>query len=243
MVDKETHWDNVYQGQNIQAPYLEAPYLDHPVFIAALEHFGGSVSNRRLLDLGCGLGTASLFFAEHGASVTSVDTSAAAISTLRAYCIEHGISNIEPILMPAANITDIGPFDFIFGSMILHHIEPFTELASGLRAGLLPEGKAFFYENSATSSLLMWFRNHVIGKLGVPKYGDEEESPLSGSEIKTLADHFHVEIIYPEFVFFRLIPIYLLGGRWQRPFRQLDDLLYAVPYLRQYSYRQYILLS
>jgi len=127
--------------------------------------------------------------------------------------------------------------------MVLHHIEPFEEFVVALRTALRPEGKAFFYENSATSSLLMWFREHVVGRLWVPKGGDKEESPLSPGEIKALSRHFRVEVVYPELVFFRLIAWYLFRGRGEPPFRQLDVLLYRVPRFRRYSYRQYVLLS
>ncbi len=38
------------------------PGLNDPVLVAALEHFGGNITNCRLLNLGCSLGEASLFF-------------------------------------------------------------------------------------------------------------------------------------------------------------------------------------
>ena len=218
------------------------PDPDAPILGAALKHFG-DVANCRVLDLGCGLGEASLFFSDRGASVVSVDTSEVAINALQEYCAERTITSVTPVRMSAAEVAKIGPFDFIFGSMILHHVEPFDEFVLALRAALRPGGKAFFYENSAMSSLLMWFREHVVGKLWVPKHGDKEESPLTQCEIKTLAKYFHVEVIYPRLVFFRLIAWYLFRGRGERPFRQLDDLLYQVPRFRQYSYRQYVLLS
>jgi len=145
--------------------------------------------------------------------------------------------------MSAADIAEIGRFDFIFGSFILHHIEPFDAFALSLRAALRPGGKAFFYENSATSSLLMWARKRLAGKLWIPKHGDDEEYPLTPGEVNILRQHFHVEVVYPELVFFRLIPLYLLRNKGDRLFGGLDDLLYRVPYLRRYSYRQCILLS
>jgi hypothetical protein len=37
------------------------------------------------------------------------------------------------------------------------------EFAVALRTALRPEGKAFFYENSAMSPMLMWARRHVVG--------------------------------------------------------------------------------
>jgi 2-polyprenyl-3-methyl-5-hydroxy-6-metoxy-1,4-benzoquinol methylase len=231
-------WNQIFSEHQV-----EWPDPNDPVLTAALEHFGVDVRNRRLLDLGTGSGQASLFFASRGASVVSVDASEIAISNLRAYCAHQNINNLMPTVLDATKISSIGPFDLVFGSFILHHIEPFDEFATTLRSALQPGGKAFFYENSAMSSLLMWIRKHVVGRLGIPKYGDEEEFPLTPSEIKTLSKYFHTEVVYPELVFFRLISTYLLGRKGQRPLLFLDDLFYRVPLLRRYSYRQYVLLS
>jgi 2-polyprenyl-3-methyl-5-hydroxy-6-metoxy-1,4-benzoquinol methylase len=232
------HWDSVFREQRIIPPAT-----NDPVLAAALEHFGGGVANCRLLDIGCGLGEASLFFADRGAQVVSIDNSDVAISALREYSSFHNITNLIPHLMDATKIGDIGPFDFIFGRFILHHIEPFDEFAPTLRAALRPGGKAFFYENSAASSLLMWFRKNVVGRVWVPKHSDEEEYPLTPGEIRTLSKYFHTEVVYPELVFFRLISSYLFRGKGSRPFIFLDNLLYRVPRFRRYSYRQYIMLS
>jgi len=238
MPDAKSYWDDAYTDAQLA--------LSNPgdsVLFSALEYFGDNITNCKLLDIGCGLGKASVFFAEHVASVTSIDTSAEAIKFLREYCLEHGISNIAPIRMSAEGITELGQFDFVFGSFILHHIEPFDEFARTLRTTLRTGGKAFFYENNSRSSLLMWARKHVTGRLGIPKYGDEEEYPLTVDEVNTLRKYFRIGVVFPELVFFRLIPLYILRNKGERLFSKLDDLLYKVPRFRRYSYRQYIMLS
>jgi len=58
-------------------------------------------------------------------------------------------------------------------------------------------GRAFFYENSAMSSLLVWFRQHVVGRWWVPKCGDEEEFPLTPGEVDMLRRAFAVRVAYP----------------------------------------------
>ncbi len=237
MKDSTQFWDNLYGGSEVKAPDPRNPILS-----SALEHFG-EVSGRRVLDLGCGAGEASLFFAERGARVVSLDTSGKAIELLKSYCERRNISNIEPVLGPASIITEFEPFDFVFGSFILHHIEPFDEFAVTLRKALAREGKAFFHENNSASSLLMWFRKHVVGRLWVPKVGDEDEYPLSPEEIGMLGDCFRVRVVYPELFFLQLVPIYLFRSRMIAPFKRLDQVLYKIPSLRRYSYRQDVLLS
>ena len=141
-------WDDIYSKSSIEMPDRDNP--NNQFLVAALSHFG-DVGNSRILDLGCGKGAASLFFASLGASMVSIDTSRVAIDKLKASCIEQGIQNIKPMCMSAMNISEIGPFDFLFGSMILHHIEPFDEFAFVLRKSLSESGRAFFFENSASS--------------------------------------------------------------------------------------------
>ncbi len=237
MKDSAQFWDDLYGSSEIKTPDPRDPVLS-----AALEHFG-DVSGRRVLDLGCGAGEASLFFAERGARVVSLDTSEKAIELLKSYRERKSISNIEPVLGPASMITEFETFDFVFGSFILHHIEPFDEFAVILRKSLNVDGRAFFHENNSASSLLMWFRKHVVGRLWVPKVGDEDEYPLSPKEIGMLGDYFRVRVVYPELFFLQLIPIYLFRSRMIAPFERLDQALYKIPSLRRYSYRQDILLS
>jgi len=218
------------------------PDLNDPVLLMALEHFG-SVENKTVIDLGCGRGATSLFFAYHGADVISVDLSEVAISNLRKYCKDNEIENVRPIKCSAQEISNIGTADFIFGSMILHHIEPFGEFAKSLREVIEPRGKGFFWENNARSKLMIWFRQNIVGRFWVPKYGDRDEFPLTPNEVDQLRNFFSVKIEYPELLFFRMISSYLLRGRLGGPFRFLDEYCYRYPSLRQYSYRQYVFIS
>ena len=130
----------------------------------------------------------------------------------------------------------------VFGSMILHHLEPFAEFAARLRRAMPPQAKAFFWENNARSRLLIWFRNHVIGKLWIPKHGDPDEHPLTPCEVDELRKRFELDVEYPELALFRMIPLYLLRGRCMPPFAWLDRVCYRLPAIRRYSYRQYLLL-
>ncbi|MEO8078575.1 MAG: class I SAM-dependent methyltransferase [Acidobacteriota bacterium] len=236
-------WDKRFsKGQQGSYSRVEMPDRADPVLRRALEHFG-SVENMTLIDLGCGRGATSLFFASLGANVISIDSSSVAIRNLTQYCEENQIDNVRPITMSAQALAEVGPADLIFGSMILHHIEPFDEFARLMRQVIRPGGKGFFSENNARSKTMIWFRQHVVGKLWVPKWGDADEFPLMPSEVQELRKYFHVETEYPELVFFRMISQYLLRGHLRRPFKMLDGYFYRYPSFRQYSYTQHLCLS
>jgi SAM-dependent methyltransferase len=216
--------------------------LSDPVLVAAMDHFG-NIEGKTILEIGCGDARFSLFFAKCGAKVVSIDNSEVAVENLRIFCGEHGIRNVEAVCCSAFDIHGLGEFDLIFGSMILHHLEPFPDFSRELRRALKSDGKAFFYENNAFSDLLIWARNNLIGKYGIPKYGDDDEFPLLPSEVDSLRKHFTVEQIYPKMVFMGMASIYLLQGKLLGFTQGIDGLLFKVPGFRKFSYRQYLLLS
>lgn len=236
-------WDKMFaQGKAGNYSRVEMPDLNDPILQAALKHFG-SVKDKTVIDLGCGRGATSLFFASQGAKVISVDLSKIAIANLSAYCQENNIQNITPLNMGAHELTTLGKADFIFGAMILHHIEPFNDFVKIMREVLATDGKGFFWENNARSCIMIWFRQNIVGKLWVPKYGDEEEFPLMLSEVDEIRKDFNVEVEYPELMLFRMISSYLLRGRAKAPFQLLDNYFFRYPAIRKYSYRQYLYLS
>lgn len=236
-------WNGVFaHGDTSHYSRVEMPDMRDAVLTRALAHFG-DVRGKTVIDLGCGRGATSLFFGHHGAHVIAVDTSEQAIANLAAYCDARRVVNLEPRVLSALDLDRLGEADFVFGSMILHHLEPFAVFAARLRQVLRPGGKAFFWENNARSRLMVWCREHVIGRWWIPKYGDADEFPLTPAEVDELRKHFGVEVEYPELVLFRMIPRYLFRGRGMAPFDYLDRVGYRWPTIRRYSYRQYLLLT
>jgi 2-polyprenyl-3-methyl-5-hydroxy-6-metoxy-1,4-benzoquinol methylase len=237
MDSSREHWENVYRHWP-----LSMVEDDDPVAQAALAHFG-DVRGQRLLDLGAGRGEFTLFFAQRGAQVVALDQSQVAIDELRVACREAGIDNVEAIVADAFEIAEHGPFDLVFGKFILHHIEPFDRFAAALRASIAPEGRAFFYENNSMSRLLVWFREHVVGRFGVPKLGDDDEFPLQPSEVDELRRLFSVEVQIRETYLARLASTYLARGHLDRVAGKIDGLLHRISSIRRFSYYQDLLLG
>ena len=229
-------WDSIYSSK------AYSRQLEPFVVEAAEKHFG-DLRGKSVMEIGCGPGTSSLYFAGRGADVVGIDISQKAIDDLNDFCERNRFGNVRGV---CANVLDLHcykPVDFVFGSMILHHIEPFDVFVGELRRILKPGGKAFFYENNSASRTLVWFRQNVVGHWWVPKYGDPDEFPLTPQEVDILRRHFHLEIQYPEMLFFSLISIYLLKGTFGRWFAALDRYFYRKRWLLSYSYRQFLLIQ
>jgi 2-polyprenyl-3-methyl-5-hydroxy-6-metoxy-1,4-benzoquinol methylase len=231
------HWDQIYS--TVVPPTIRASDV---AARCALDHFG-PVAGQRVLDLGCGVGAYSVFFASHGARVTAVDSNEVAISQLERHCAEHRIANVTPVLADAFTIGELGPFDFVFGAFILHHLEPFGEFVDVLGRSLVPGGRACFRENSSSIRTLMWVRDHLTGRWWIPKRSDGTEYPLEPEELDTLRRTFDVEVVIPDLVLARLAASYVLHGRADAAAARVDGALYRIRALRRYSYLQTVLLS
>jgi 2-polyprenyl-3-methyl-5-hydroxy-6-metoxy-1,4-benzoquinol methylase len=195
-----------------------------PILLSAIAHFG-NLDGKSILDLGCGDGSTALFFAQRGAKVTAIDISEVAIENLKDFIRTNDIQNVTPITASAFDIATFGQFDFVFGSMILHHLEPFSEFSKLLSSTVLPGGKAFF------------------GKYGIPKHGDDDEFPLLPSEVNHLRKYFVVQTHYPELFFWRLASVYLFRDKLWGITTGLDNFFFQFKNFKKLSYRQYLLLS
>lgn len=231
------YWEKAYSDET----HIELPEDIHRA-VAYAHDFFGSIAGKRVLDIGCGHGGTSVFLARAGANVTAVDFSKAAVQNLTEFALKNDIKNLNAVAWDVMKIDELGTFDYVFGSLILHHVEPFAGFCSILRSTLASGGSAFFYENNAASDFLIWFRRKIVGKLWVPRFGNEDEFPLMPAEIEMLRQHFAVDVKIPEMIFFQLASSYLFKRKLLKPTKFIDNLLFQLNIGRKYSYRQYVLI-
>jgi ubiquinone/menaquinone biosynthesis C-methylase UbiE len=208
----------------------------------------GTLDGRQILDCGCGIGNTAIMFNRRGAIVHGFDIDdgvlddARAIASANKVSVEYSNQRFEELDYPNAS------FDLAFGSCVIHHVEV-ERAAQQLGRVLKPGGKAVFIENSSRNSLLMLARLMLVGRLGVPKYGDDdEEHPLRDDEIDCLRQHFpgRVTVHFPSLVLFRLLDFYI----FRRRSKILTSLMQAtdrsvgkIRRLRRYSYFQILELE
>ena len=150
--DDEKHWWNAY-GEYMTYQWQLTPRLTK-IMRSDLERNykefllqpGG-----RLLDIGCGSGWLSAYFAEKGMSVTGIDVSREQVASAEAIKATYGLNNVDFHCVDFID-WDVEPlrgtFSRVFVSAFLHHL-PEPELAITLKkisTILTPGGKAYFYE-------------------------------------------------------------------------------------------------
>ncbi len=113
MSSAQHHWDTIYASRSLVST------IDYAQYVAS--HIKPS-SHPSLLDIGCGDGRDSLFFAQQGFSVTAVDFSEIAIAKLlkQSSAITTFVQDIRTIDFPEQS------FDVVYAHLSLHYFDDQT---------------------------------------------------------------------------------------------------------------------
>jgi ubiquinone/menaquinone biosynthesis C-methylase UbiE len=205
----------------------------------------GPLKGLQVLDAGCGWGDLTLYLLVRGAVVTALDVSPGMIGVVQRRAERLPMAAQARLRVVSAPLEETGlpsdSFDLVLGRMILHHIDTCSG-ARELDRLMRPGGRAVFIENTGNNPLLMFARNHLAGRMGIPRFGTVDEHPLTASDIDAFRDVFAtVRAHYPVFEFFGLLDRQLLQfkhPRVSRLMRALDEAVYRfAPGLRKFSYR------
>jgi len=113
-------------------------------------------SFKTLLDVGCGVGVDSIFFAQNGLKVTAVDFSESGIEKLKQTITRKKIKNLTPELGDISNLR-FSPksFDVIYAHLSLHYFDDktTTKIFNDLYKFLRPKG-LFFIKCKSTDDRL-----------------------------------------------------------------------------------------
>lgn len=121
--------------------------------------------NKTLLDLGCGNGIDSLFFASKGMVVTSIDFSESGINKLRHIIVKNRISNIKAMKKDIRKLDfDDNSFDVIYTHLSLHYFDDdtTTKIFNKLFNILRPGGMVFIKCKSTEDQL--YGKGEKVGK-------------------------------------------------------------------------------
>ncbi|NET77998.1 class I SAM-dependent methyltransferase [Okeania hirsuta] len=132
----------------------------------------GDLTNKYLLDLGCGAGENSVYFAKKGARCVATDYSSGMVDVAVKLAETNGVQ-IEGKVMDAMALEFAdNTFDFVYASNLLHHL-PNPKLAiREMHRVLKPGGKACFWDPLKHNPVINVYRRIAT------KVRTEDEMPL-----------------------------------------------------------------
>lgn len=143
----------------------------------------GDLAGKQVLDLGCGLGEAAVFFALHGAQVTACDLSPRMLQLVEQVAAFHA-TQVRTHAAPAeATGLPSGSFDVVYAGNLLHHVD--TERALGeIHRLLVPGGVAVTWDPLAHNPVINVYRR-MAAAVRTP-----DEHPLRIADLRLFRERF-----------------------------------------------------
>jgi SAM-dependent methyltransferase len=173
-----------------------------------ITHRLGDIRGKRLLDVGCGLGEASVYFALLGADVTSSDLSqgmldaACRLAQLNGVKINPHISDAEDLRLPAE-----AQFDVIYAGNLLHHVD-IDQTLSRIKCHLAPGGVFVSWDPLAYNPAINVYRR-MATDVRTP-----DEHPLKFRDIQLFRKHF--DAVETRYFWLTTLVIFLIMALAQR---------------------------
>jgi len=196
--------------------FTDADYLGHESWVRPAFAQLGDVRGKRVLDLGCGHGMASVVLARRGALVTACDLSPGYCAEARRRAKANHLQ-VDVIAADCERLPFVDQsFDAIWGHAILHHLDV-AVAAREIRRVVRPVGAAVLCEP--------WDGNPILRLLRRWRCHTEAERPLNAGDVRVLRQVFqHVELRG-----------FQLAGMLHRSATTIDaGLLRALPALRHW---------
>ncbi len=111
-----------------------------------IEH-AGLADGQRILELGCGWGSLSLFMAERfpAAAIVTVSNSSPQREHIQAQARARGLSNLSVVTADMNDFQAVGTFDRIVSVEMFEHMSNWRGLLERIRMWLAPDGRLFLH--------------------------------------------------------------------------------------------------
>lgn len=144
----------------------------------------GNVTNKKILDLGSGLGEVSVFFAINGAKITAVDVSLPMLSVTQALAKKYGVK-VSTVQASIEHLSDKvhQKFDIVYVGNVFHHVDIPKALAE-IKKVLKPEGVLILWEPVGYNPIINVYRRIAH------KVRSHDERPFVMSDVSYFTTHF-----------------------------------------------------
>jgi SAM-dependent methyltransferase len=165
---------------DLKAIFEGSTALEHEYILSNL----CSLKGKKILDIGSGLGEASVYFALKGAKVTTADISYGMLRFGKTLAKRHKVC-IEPVQV----ISDVLPFedesfDIVYVSNTLHHIQKLETAIREIKRILKKDGMMVSIDPIAYNPIINIYRIMANGVRTI------DEHPLTISDIKAIRKNF-----------------------------------------------------
>jgi 2-polyprenyl-3-methyl-5-hydroxy-6-metoxy-1,4-benzoquinol methylase len=171
----------------------------------------GDLRGRELLDVGCGLGEASVYFALEGATVTATDISPGMCAAAQRLAAANGValathvSAIEDLGLPAGR-----QFDIIYTGNTLHHAD-IAAMLDNVLPHLKPDGVFVSWDPVAYNPLINVYRALATEVRTV------DEHPLRLRDVRAITNRFATAEVRWFWLTTLLIFILMAVVQWRSP--------------------------
>ncbi len=212
----------------------------------------GELRGKRLLDIGCGLGESSVYFAMQGAQVTATDLSPGMVNCAVALGKLYNVE-IEGLVQSGESL-EVKPdsYDLIYVANTIHHVTDKRQLFAQIKKALKPGGRFFSFDPLAYNPVINVYREMAT------EVRTEDEAPLTFGDVRLAAEYFE-NVQHREFwiLTLSLFVKYFLFDRihpnqdryWKRIFKEttaslwwwtplaaIDDFLTRLPLVRRLAW-------
>ena len=152
----------------------------------------GDITGEKLLDLGCGAGENSVYFAKKGALCVATDYSPGMVEVALKLAETNGVK-IEGCTANAMELEfPDNTFDIVYASNLLHHLPEPKMAIREMHRVLKPGGKACFWEPLKHNPVINVYRRMAT------KVRTEDETPLDINIVK-FVNSMYSEVAYDTF--------------------------------------------
>jgi len=151
--------------------------------------------NNSLLELGCGAGESSVYFARLGARVTATDISPEMLKVAVKLATENGVS-IDTVLTGAEDLSVFpdASFDIVYAANLLHHVKIYNCISEVKRV-LKPGGIGLFWDPIHYNPIINIYRKLASN------VRTEDEHPLRVGDLNNIREIFSNKVTFRFFWF------------------------------------------